>query len=74
MKLMRCFTEHPASINETYTQHAKFAFGFGFRLIIGGIACCIHGLLPCLFKRTGSTTVIKMYQHLGENRRPTTLD
>lgn len=67
------FTDHPASVNETYTEHAGFAFGFGVRMILAGLACCVHGIFPFLFERTGSHMIIKLHQRLGANRRPTTL-
>lgn len=70
---MKLFTDHPASVNETYTEHAGFAFGFGLRMIAGGIACCLHGLFPFLFERTGSRIIITLHQRLAANRRPTTL-
>ncbi|MBL8516237.1 MAG: hypothetical protein JNM76_04620 [Betaproteobacteria bacterium] len=69
---MKLFTNHPASVNETYTEHAGFAFGFGLRMIAGGLACCLHGLFPFLFERTGSRIIISLHQHLAANRRPTT--
>lgn len=67
------FTDHPASVNETYTEHAGFAFGFGVRMILGGLACCLHGIFPFLFERTGSRIIISLHQRLAANRRPTTL-
>lgn len=70
---MKLFTDHPASVNESYTEHAGFAFGFGLRMIAGGLACCLHGLFPFLFERTGSRIIIKLHQRLADNRRPTTL-
>jgi hypothetical protein len=39
--MLRRFTEHPASINETYFQHLAMAFGFGGRLLLGGLAWCM---------------------------------
>lgn len=70
---MKLFTDHPASVNETYTEHAGFAFGFGLRMIVGGLACCLHGIFPFLFERTGSRIIISLHQRLAANRRPTTL-
>jgi len=52
--VLRLFTEHPASVSETYQEHFKFAVGFGSRMLIAGTACCIHGILPFLFGSTGS--------------------
>ncbi|MDX2219735.1 MAG: DUF6356 family protein [Burkholderiales bacterium] len=70
---MNPFTDHPASVNETYAEHAGFAFGFGVRMIVGGLACCLHGIFPFLFERTGSRVIISLHQRLAANRRPTTL-
>lgn len=67
---MSLFTDHPASVNETYTEHAGFAFGFGVRMIVGGLACCLHGLFPFLFERTGSRIIVELHQHLADHRRP----
>ena len=53
----KLFTEHPASVGETYGEHLVMASGFGFRMILGGMACLIHGLLPFLFVKTGSSQI-----------------
>jgi len=65
---MNLFTDHPASVNETYTEHAGFAFGFGLRMIVGGLACCLHGLFPFLFERTGSRIIGELNQRLADHR------
>jgi hypothetical protein len=57
----RLFTEHPASVGETYGQHFAHATGFGLRMIAGGLACMLHGLLPFLFVRTGSRQISKLH-------------
>ena len=33
--MFRRFTDHPASVNETYLQHMGMAFGFGGRMLLG---------------------------------------
>ena len=48
----RIFLSHPRSVGESYVTHAATAFGFGARMIGGGIACLVHGLVPALFPRT----------------------
>ena len=48
------FTEHPASVDETYTEHLGVAFGFSLRMCLGGLACLVHAFLPFLFVNTGS--------------------
>ncbi len=50
------FTEHPASVDETYTEHLGVAFGFSLRMCLGGLACLVHAFLPFLFVKTGSET------------------
>lgn len=59
--IVRLFTEHPASVGESYQEHLKFAFGFGGRMLIAGTACCIHGILPFLFGSTGSRSIHKLH-------------
>lgn len=54
------FTDHPHSINETYFQHMRFASLFGFKMIIGGLACVVHAIFPFLCKNTGSSFMLKM--------------
>lgn len=61
-------TEHPASVGETYAEHLCTAAGFGMVMIIGGGACLVHGILPFLFTRTGSTTVAKLQERMITHR------
>jgi hypothetical protein len=48
------FTTHPRDVGETYVEHAAFACRYGVKMTLGGIAACVHGLLPFLFQTTGS--------------------
>lgn len=57
MDLRRIFTEHPASVGETYGQHLTRAWCFGSRMVLAGLACMLHSLLPFTFVRTGSQAV-----------------
>lgn len=65
----KLFTEHPASVGETYGEHLVMASSFGLRMILGGIACLIHGLLPFLFVKTGSLQVATLHDRMVANRR-----
>ena len=51
------FTAHPASVGETYAQHCRFAFRFGARMTMGGLAAMVHALFPFLCVTTGSRTL-----------------
>lgn len=49
---MQRFTHHPASVGESYTQHARFAFGVCREcLVIAGCAFA-HALLPWVCEHT----------------------
>lgn len=65
---LRSFTEHPASVNETYGQHFASAWSFGTRLLLAGLACLVHGLLPFLFTTTGSTAVRELHDRMVTHR------
>lgn len=66
---MGIFTDHPASVGETYGQHFRMASSFGTRMMVGGVACLIHGFLPFLFLKTGSKTVDVLHGEMVTNRR-----
>ena len=58
------FTDHPRSLGESYWQHQRHALEFGVSMIRGGFACVIHALLPALFVRTASTTILHLHERL----------
>lgn len=63
--LRRLFNAHPASVGESYGQHANFAFGVGLRMMGAGFACFIHGLFPFLFVQTASRCIRELNANLG---------
>lgn len=71
MSLTKLFTEHPASVDESYGEHLAMATGFGLRMILGGIACLVHGLLPFLFVKTGSRQIGALHDIMVVNRNRT---
>ncbi|KTS25664.1 capsule biosynthesis protein [Methylobacterium indicum] len=62
------FSEHPAAVGETYFEHMGVATGFGVRMIAGGLACLVHGLLPFAFTSTGSRTIVRLHDRMVANR------
>ncbi len=68
MSLRTLFTDHPASVGESYGEHLVQATGFGVRMVLGGLACIFHGLLPFLFVKTGSTQVVKLHGRMVTGR------
>jgi hypothetical protein len=69
VNLIRAFSEHPASVGESYTEHLFRAVYFGTRMVFAGIACVVHGVLPFLFVRTGSRAIAELNERLVVNRR-----
>jgi hypothetical protein len=70
MSLFRSiFIEHPASVDETYLQHFISALSFGTKMVVAGIACMVHGLLPALFVTRGSDTVCALHERMVMKRR-----
>jgi hypothetical protein len=66
--IKRAFTEHPASVGESYGQHMGMAFGFGGKMIIAGFACLLHGIFPFLFKCTGRKCIEELHHRMVTHR------
>ena len=62
------FTDHPASVGETYSEHLAMASGFGLAMILGGLACLIHGVLSFLFVKTGSRAIDGLHDRMVTHR------
>jgi hypothetical protein len=71
----RLFSDHPASVGETYLQHGRHALSFGWTMLRGAIACFLHAMFPWAHARTGSNTVIRLYDQymMRQSRRISTL-
>ena len=41
---------------------------FGARMLVGAIACFLHGIVPAAFTQTGSRTVSRLYDRMVVNR------
>jgi hypothetical protein len=68
--LKHLFTDHPASVGETYFEHVAVALGFGLHLFYGALVCLVHAFLPFLFVKTGSKVIIGLHSRMvtGRNR------
>lgn len=67
-QLAKAFTEHPASVGETYFQHFNHSMSFSLRMLGGGLACMAHAFFPFLCVRTGSTQINKLHDKMVVNR------
>lgn len=61
---LAAFTAHPASVNETYLQHARVALGFSGTLFLAALAALVHAVLPFLFAATASRRVRALHARL----------
>jgi hypothetical protein len=69
MELQRLFTEHPQSVGETYGEHLLRAWCFGGRMVVAGVACMVHALLPFVFVRTGSEAIEQLNARMLATKR-----
>ena len=68
MSLKAKFTEHPASVGETYGQHFVSAMGFSLSMLRAAFCCAVHAILPFAFEKTGSNCIEGLYDRMVENR------
>ena len=57
----RLFLSHPRSLGESYAEHAGTALRFGATMVVGGLACLVHAVVPSLFPHSASGRVKKLY-------------
>jgi hypothetical protein len=62
------FTDHPNAVGESYFDHLGQASGIGGQMILGGLACLMHGLFPFLFTKTGSNVILRLASKCGQRR------
>jgi hypothetical protein len=62
------FTEHPASVGESYAAHFLHAAGFSVSMLRGGLACMVHAVFPFLCTKTGSGIVAQLNTRMITNR------
>ena len=68
MKMKTLFTEHPASVGESYGEHFVAASTFAASMALGTIACLIHAVFPFLCVKTGSGIITDLHDRMVANR------
>ena len=66
-QLKTLFIDHPASVNETYFEHLRFALSFALLLAGAAFAALVHAIIPALFEKTASQIIRKLF-HRIDNR------
>lgn len=67
-RLSALFSEHPATVGESYGEHFATAGGFSLRLLAAGLACAVHAVFPFLFVKTGSNAIRELHRRMVEQR------
>lgn len=68
-KFSTLFTEHPASVDETYTEHFRTAMHFSGQMAKASMACALHAFVPSMCCTTGSDKIKELYGEVT-NRGP----
>ncbi|HET6972044.1 MAG TPA: DUF6356 family protein [Phenylobacterium sp.] len=68
--MFKAFTQHPATVGESYFEHMGVAFRFAGTLAVGAVCCALHGLLPFAFQTSGSRRVRELYVRMVTHRGP----
>lgn len=55
------FLDHPATVNETFFQHMRFALGFSFWLGVAALAALTHAFVPALCETTASRILKRLH-------------
>jgi len=62
------FTDHPATVDETYGEHFVYASSRGLKMLGAGCAAVVHAFLPFLFETTASTMMKELAGEMGQRR------
>lgn len=63
------FLNHPRSVNESYFEHAAFAFRFAGTLGFAAFAALVHAVFPALFEKTASRIIAELYNRTKNRGR-----
>ena len=63
------FLKHPREVGESYLEHAGVAAGVGVQLLWAGAACMVHALLPSVFQKTASQTIVRLHGKVTQRDR-----
>ena len=67
--LYSIFIKHPEEQNMTYFEHLKHACSYALQAVGCSFIFVIHGFIPCLFEKTGSTMIQELnYKLNGINK------
>lgn len=65
---MKLFTDHPASVGETYFEHMGQAFSFAAAMAKGTLCCALHALFPFWCEKSASKIISGLNDRMVVNR------
>ena len=68
MRIVKAFTDHPATVGESYVEHLRSALGFSLTMIRSAFCCAIHAFFPFLFAKTGSSAIDDLHRRMVRQR------
>ncbi|MEX1034787.1 MAG: DUF6356 family protein, partial [Sneathiella sp.] len=68
MTIINLFTDHPATVNESYVEHMEMSGSFAFWLLVAGFCALVHAVFPFLFETTGSRIITRLHGRMVSNR------
>ncbi len=74
MRFRAKFTDHPASVGQTYFEHFKFAVKVSASLLKAFSACLIHAVYPPLHRNTASATIAELHNRIEYRKLTELLD
>ena len=63
------FTEHPASVGESYTEHFRVAARFSRCLAKAAGAAAVHAVVPSMCATTASQCIRELYAEMNSGAR-----
>jgi hypothetical protein len=66
--LGRLFWDHPRSLGMSWASHGAGAVVIGARMIVAGLACVVHALVPGLFTDTAGKTIASLNEHISRRK------
>ena len=69
MSIRGKFTEHPASVDETYFEHMRVAAGFSRELAKASFCAAVHAVFPWRHCTTASTKVHELQAKMTAGAR-----
>lgn len=69
MEIRHHFTDHPASVGETYGEHFRVAAGFAGSLAVAAAAAAIHAVVPACCTKTASSRIVGLHDRMTTGAR-----